>query len=106
MMEPKTNWDLGLDINGCDLTYQGDWTDQDTWNLYKDTNQPIKSSHRPIYKPSYLRLSWFLASWEKFWSADALFWEHQTTFLFYGYWIKRLKILYPSNQKDFLLRNN
>jgi len=100
----RTNWDLGVDINLCDLYYQGDWKEQDTWNLINHTSNPIKSTHRPIYEESYFRLSWFLASWNRYWLESIEFWEHQNIFPFYGFWIRRLKILYPSHQKDYLLK--
>jgi hypothetical protein len=98
---PRSNWDLGVDINLCDLYYQGDWSEDDICKI--QNTKPLKEPTKTKPTKSWNRLSWFLASWERYWTDGPGFWEH-SRFEFYSVWIPWIQQKFPCRQKNFLIQ--
>ena len=98
---PRSNWDLEVDINLCDLNYLGDWKEHDTWKIQNTNPSKISTTTKPT--KSWNRLSWFLASWDRYWADGPGFWEH-SRFEFYSVWMPWMKEKFPCRQKNFLIQ--
>ena len=101
MLDYRSNEALGVDINGCDINYLGDWKEQEyQWNRKEYQAHGKITPGRMYYENSFK--CWFTC-FKILFTCDPEWWVENDRWKYHQYWIPRLLVQYPYCRKAFLI---